>query len=81
MNERITKQYEKEDLLYTINLDILTPLEKDIIYKTYIRKPRIIKKYLATEYNISKCEVDKIISITLKKLKCQYIIDNNITYL
>ena len=82
LNEAITKCYDEDDvILKSINLDILTPLEKDIIYKTYIRKPRIIKKYLAYQHNISKYEVDKIISKTLKKLKSQYIIENNFTYL
>ena len=82
LNEAITKCYDEDDVIInTINLNILTPLEKDIIYKTYIRKPRIIKKNLAYHHNITKYEVDKIISKTLKKLKTQYIIENNITNL
>jgi len=82
LNEAITKCYDEDDvILKSINLDILTPLEKNIVFKTYIRKPRIIKKDLATEYNITKCEVAKINRNALKKLKTQYMIENNITNL
>ena len=82
LNEEITKYYDEDDVIINnVNLDILTPLEKNIVFKTYIRKPRIIKKDLATEYNITKCEVAKINRNALKKLKTQYMIENNITYL
>ena len=82
LNEAITKCYDEDDVIINnVNLDILTPLEKNIVFKTYIRKPRIIKADLSSEYNITKCEVAKINRNALKKLKSQYMIENNITYL
>lgn len=82
LNEEILKYYDEESkIINNINLDILNFIERDIIFKRYIRKPRIIKKKLACEYNISAYEVTKINDIALKKLKKQYIIENNITYL
>ena len=82
LNEEITKTYDQDNIIIsTIDLDILDSLERDIITKKYIRKPRVITSILASEYNKTSWDIAKINNKALKKLKEQYIIENNVTYL
>ena len=82
LNEEITKTYDQDNIIISaIDLDILDSLERDIITKKYIRKPRVITSILASEYNKTSWDIAKINNKALKKLKEQYIIENNVTYL
>ena len=82
LNEEITKTYDQDNIIISIfDLDILDSLERDIITKRYIRRPRVITSILASEYNKTFCDIIKINNKALKKLREQYIIENNITYL
>ena len=53
----------------------------DIITKKYIRRPRVITSILASQYNKTSWDIAKINNKALTKLRRQYIIENNITYL
>jgi RNA polymerase sigma factor (sigma-70 family) len=60
--------------VYTkINMDILNPLEKDIVYRRYIKKPRDISNVIAKDYGMTQNEVVKISLRGIKKLKTEYI--------
>ena len=82
LNEEIVKTYDQDNIIISIfDLDILDSLERDIITKRYICRPRVITSILASEYNKTFCDIIKINNKALKKLREQYIIENNITYL
>jgi len=82
LNEEITKTHDEDNIiLTTFDLDILDSLERDIITKKYIRRPRVITSILASQYNKTSWDIAKINSNALTKLRRQYIIENNITYL
>ena len=82
LNEEITKTHDEDNIiLTTFDLDILDSLERDIITKKYIRRPRVITSILASQYNKTSWDIAKINNKALTKLRKQYIIENNITYL
>lgn len=82
LNEEIVKTYDQDNIIISIfDLDILDSLERDIITKKYIRRPRVITSILASQYNKTSWDIAKINSKALTKLRRQYIIENNITYL
>ena len=54
-------------------MDILNPLEKDIVYRRYIKKPRDISNVIAKNYGMTQNEVVKISLRGIKKLKTEYI--------
>ena len=61
--------------VYTkINMDVLKPLEKEIVYRRYIKKPRDISNDIAKEYGMTQNEVIKISLRGIKKLKTEYMI-------
>ena len=82
LNEEIVKTYDQDNIIISIfDLDILDSLERDIITKKYIRRPRVITSILASQYNKTSWDIAKINNKALTKLRRQYIIENNITYL
>ena len=75
LNDNISRTYDKKE--YTkINMDILEPMEKDIVYRRYIQKPRDISYDIAKEYGITREEVVKISLRGIRKIKKEYMIEN-----
>ena len=75
LNDNISRTYDKKE--YTkINMDILEPIEKDIVYRRYIQKPRDISYDIAKEYGITREEVVKISLRGIRKIKTEYMIEN-----
>ena len=72
--DNLCKTYDSP--VYTkINMDILKPLEKEIVYRRYIKKPRDISNDIAKEYGMTRDEVIKISTRGLRKLKSEYILE------
>tara|TARA_Y100000768_G_C23937437_1_gene663259 strand:- start:324 stop:884 length:561 start_codon:yes stop_codon:yes gene_type:complete len=75
INDKLCKTYDLP--AYTkINMDILEPIEKDIVYRRYIQKPRDISYDIAKEYGITRQEVVKITLRGIRKIKTEYMIEN-----
>mgnify|MGYP001418077130 CR=1 FL=1 len=73
--ENLAKTYDLP-VFTKINMDILKPLEKDIVYRRYIKKPRDVSHDIAKEYGMSRDEVVKISLRSIRKIKTEYMIEN-----
>ena len=70
LNEDICKYYDNADKY--LDYGTLEPLERNILYRKYIKKPHDTNSQIANDYGLTKYTLSKITKTGLKKIKREY---------